>query len=273
MKALPRYGTIMKAVGETPLIALERFRNIHRISSTIPLAYAGRLDPMASGLLLILIGDECKIQEKYHAFDKEYQVEILLGASSDSGDVLGIITSGIVRHPTVTEVEQVLDATIGTVTLPYPHFSAKTVLGKPLHTWTLEGKLDTITIPKKTSKIYALKLLRVHTLTKSEILNTVRTKVETIPVVTEERKALGANFRRSHVHASWNQFEKRGPDSCTLITLTCIASSGTYMRSLAEFIGSTLKTSGLAYSIHRTRIGTYVPVTRKCGFWIRSFSP
>ena len=47
-----RYVIVEKAVGETPLEATERYRVRANIDTGTPLAYAGRLDPMASGQLL-----------------------------------------------------------------------------------------------------------------------------------------------------------------------------------------------------------------------------
>ncbi|MCA9363758.1 hypothetical protein KC727_00880, partial [Candidatus Kaiserbacteria bacterium] len=87
---MQRYATIEKRIGETPLEAAERLRVTLGLSADIPLAYAGRLDPMASGKLLVLIGDECKKQEQYHTLDKEYTFEVLFGVRSDTADVLGI---------------------------------------------------------------------------------------------------------------------------------------------------------------------------------------
>ena len=317
----PRYGTIDKHVGETPLVALERFRLAQHIPFGTPLAYAGRLDPMASGKLLILIGDECKVQEKYHSLDKEYHVEVLLGVSSDSGDVLGLLSpcvqklvkkssrsipmaeplgirraepgffagvvsasadSSFTRIPVaeprgiripVTEVgvTNIFKKFVGPITLPYPHFSSKTVKGKPLHTWTLEKRLGEIEIPKKESAIHSLSFRGLRTLSQSEILATVRKKIETIPPVTDPKKALGADFRRDDVRASWNNFEKGGAQSYQILSFTCIASSGTYMRSLVETIAKELGTCGLAYSIHRTKIGKYLPIIRTLGFWIKRY--
>ena len=54
-----------KNMGETPLECLERMRKEHRISDDIPMTYAGRLDPMAEGLMVVLVGEECKNKEKY----------------------------------------------------------------------------------------------------------------------------------------------------------------------------------------------------------------
>ena len=106
---------IHKNLGETPLEALERFRleqikksdnnlisNSTKLDSVtdnsinwkkIPMTYAGRLDPVAEGELLILIGEECKNKEKYLGLDKEYEVEILLGLTTDTYDILGLVTN------------------------------------------------------------------------------------------------------------------------------------------------------------------------------------
>lgn len=268
---LPKYLTIEKTVGETPLVALERLRKDHNLSPQTPLAYAGRLDPMASGKLLVLVGDECKVQEKYHAFDKEYEVDILLGVTSDSGDVLGKISMGEIRTVTQDMVKKLFPKLHGVIRLPYPHFSSKTVKGKPLHTWTLENRLDEIEIPIKESRIYKLQLIAIETITKEEIMKTVTTKIGSIPPVADARKALGADFRRSDVRASWRYFETDGAHEYQVLRFVCIASSGTYMRTLSEVIARHLGTCGLAYHIHRTQIGRYIPFTQSFGFWTLKF--
>ncbi len=270
-REFPAYVTIEKMVGETPLVSLLRLRALLHIPLDVPLAYAGRLDPMASGKLLILIGDECKNQEKYHAFDKEYKVEVLLGVGSDTGDVLGLLTPPLQKFSTEIEIRKVLQGLTGPIRLPYPHFSAKTVHGKQLHIWTLENRLGEITIPIKESTIYKITFHSLRTISKQEILKTVRAKIETIPTVTEASKALGADFRRDKVRASWDEFEKNKIDTYQILSITCIASSGTYMRSLSEKIATELGTQALAYSIHRTKIGTYHTLLKNIGFWSRSF--
>ena len=58
---------------ETPLQCLEFFRLKYKEYKNIPMTYAGRLDPMASGVLVILVGEECKKKEKYLKLDKEYE--------------------------------------------------------------------------------------------------------------------------------------------------------------------------------------------------------
>ena len=267
----PKYATISKLLGETPLEAAERLRIQKALPSTVPLAYAGRLDPMATGKLLILIGDECKVQTKYHSLDKEYNVELLFGVRSDSGDVLGITSACAQNLVTELDIRNIFKKIEGAITLPYPHFSSKTVSGKPLHTWAVEKRLDEIEIPEKTSTIHKFTFNSLRTISKSELLKTVREKIESIPEVTDPKKHIGADFRRTDVRASWKIIESKGYETYQVLSFTCIASSGTYMRSLSELIAKELGTCGLALSIHRTTIGKYLSFSKIPGFWVKKY--
>jgi len=273
MSSFPPYATIEKYIGETPLEASKRLRENLHIPKNIPLAYAGRLDPMASGTLLMLIGDECKRQTEYHSLDKTYTFEILFGAQSDTGDVLGLVQpcstdTGIAAHA----LQKTLRTLCGNIELSYPHFSSKTVNGKPLHTWTLEGRLSEIDIPTKQSTIYVLTLLELRTVSAKEVEAYVMEKIETPTTVTADSKKLGANFRRDDVRASWKTFFKTAEHTEFQIAgIRCTASSGTYMRSLAEEIAERFGTCGLAYSIHRTTIGRYQKIFGDVGFWRKKF--
>lgn len=265
------YVVLEKKVGETPLACLEAYRLQHPELTQIPMAYAGRLDPMASGKLLVLQGDECKVQEKYHGLDKEYEFEILFGVSSDTQDVLGIVQKHGGSNVARAKLEEVAQCFIGQIELPYPLFSSKTVKGKPLHTWTLEGRVNEITIPTKRSQIHSLEVLEMQTLTQKEVYAYAAEKIETIPKVTDARKAIGNDFRRTEVRASWKAFAETQNENYTVAKIRCVCSSGTYMRSLSEAIAAKLGTTGLAFSIHRTIIGSYLPLPFGLGFWRKKY--
>ncbi len=273
---LPHYAVITKKVGETPHSAMEAWRQKQSADyADIPLAYAGRLDPMASGLLLILIGDECKRQEQYHALDKVYNFSVLFGVGSDTDDVLGRLSpTRIIPTPTRDEITHILRSLTGTVSLSYPHFSSKTVQGKPLHMWTLEGRLGEITIPTNTTTVHSLRLTRLETKMRATICEEALAKINTIPPVTDPRKALGADFRRTDVRSDWLAWRDSAPvtDRYVIAHFTCIASSGTYMRSLASELGNRLGTRALAYHIDRTTIGRYLPLPFGLGIWKKRFT-
>jgi tRNA U55 pseudouridine synthase TruB len=213
------------------------------------------------------------VQEKYHNLDKEYEFEVLFGVSSDTADVLGLLETVTLPHIGKRDLEKVCAKLVGEVELPYPHFSSKTVRGKPLHTWKLEGKIDEIEIPTKHSTIYTLKLQKLRTVPAQEVYVYASEKIETIPQVTDERKALGNDFRRADVRLCWEQFmNANDPEALYYIAkFRCIASSGTYMRTLAEVIAKKLGTAGLAYSIDRTKIGIYQKLPFNFGMWTKQY--
>ena len=270
---MKKHVTIQKQVGETPLSAMEKLRETDTSLVGIPLAYAGRLDPMASGTLLVLIGEECKQQTKYHSLDKEYVFEVLFGFSSDTGDVLGIAERDSANISLDTaSIYRAAKSLVGTHTLPYPHYSSKTVQGKPLFLWTLEGRLDEIEIPTIKATVHKIHLLDVRTQTVAETIEHVLQKIELIPTVTEESKALGRDFRRSEIRARWNELKNgHQNDSVTVAKFKIVVSSGTYIRSLAPIIAKKLGTTGLAYSIHRSKIGFFKKIPLLGGFWRRTY--
>jgi tRNA U55 pseudouridine synthase TruB len=112
--------------------------------------------------------------------------------------------------------------------------------------------------------VYSLTLDNLTERSRAEVVHEARTQIETIPRVTDLRKAIGNDFRRTDVRATWSVIEETGhPEDVFMIaTISCIASSGTYMRSLAEEIAKRLGTVGLAYSIHRHTIGHYNTVAK-----------
>lgn len=238
-----------KRVGETPLQALERARRSRHIALEVPMSYAGRLDPMASGKLLVLVGEECKDQQKYHALDKEYVVEVVLGLGSDTGDVLGLVEDGAPVFPSAKEVKEVLVSFVGPYRSPYPLFSSKTVEGKPLFQWTLEG--EEVEAPLQEGTIRSVQFCGMRKIGTDALIRYVGKKIGTLAPVTEESKALGRDFRKKDALASWERIrEGRFP----IVKIKVRTSAGVYMRTLAGDIGEKLGTRGLALSIRRIRI-------------------
>jgi len=272
---MEKYVVLDKTVGQTPLECAEAWREAQPPAyAHVPLTYAGRLDPMASGKLLVLIDEECKQKERYLALDKEYHFSLLFGISSDTGDVLGLPTISSRRdlELDMQTLSTLCEQFTGEIELPYPHYSSKTVAGKPLHTWTLEGRLNEIVIPTKQSVIYKLKPTTLKTFSMRNVYDYVSAKIETIAPVSDIRKSLGNDFRRPLIRPAWLELATKNHDRLFYVAdFTCIASSGTYMRTLAQEIAKASDTTGLAYSIHRSTIGRYQPLPLVNGFWKRGF--
>lgn len=246
---------LYKNKGETPLQALERLRKNNLSYKDEVLTYAGRLDPMAEGVLLVLVGEENKKREDYLHVDKEYRVEMLFGVETDTYDVLGLPAGrqGISIFGSSLKEEgklkEFLKKHTGTFLQPYPPYSSKPVQGKPLFQWAREGRLNEIEIPKKEVTIFSCELLDVSSLSLSHLKHTI---LESIDLVK-------GDFRQKEILSSWNttlsQFPLETSFQVAKIHVKC--SSGTYMRSLVHRIGKELGTSAIALSIVRTKVGEY----------------
>ena len=261
-----------KSVGQTPLAALESWKSEHPDYARMVACYAGRLDPMASGKLLVLIGDECKKQKSYTGLDKEYEIEVLLGIGSDTGDVLGM--------PEASDDVPVKDRTIATAlwkelgahSRAYPAFSSKTVNGKPLFLYTLEGTLSSINVPTHIEQVYRITHKDTYAVSCADLEKRVSDFLSRVPRTNEPSKKLGEDFRVDAIRAQWESLFKRAQGrSFTVLRLKVVCASGTYMRSLAGRIGESLGTTALALSIHRSKIGKYVSVWGKLGFWRQTY--
>jgi tRNA pseudouridine55 synthase len=142
---------VCKPVGMTPLEALREYVAASGGRSETRRSYAGRLDPMAEGLLVVLEGEACEAQEAWQHHGKEYAWEMLLGLSSDSYDVLGLVQllPPADWDAAVRDVTRALEhALVGRRMQPYPPFSSARVAGHPLFWWAQQGRLHEVQIPR-----------------------------------------------------------------------------------------------------------------------------
>jgi tRNA U55 pseudouridine synthase TruB len=282
-KRLPKYVVLQKKRGETPLELLNSWKNTYSNVNpeilTVPLSYAGRLDPMAEGKMLVLIGDECKKQVAYTKLDKEYEIEIVLDLKTDTGDVLGL--AEYEGKETKMDRRAVAKATareLGPHYRRYPAFSSKTVNGKPLFLYSLENTLSSITIPEHIETMYKISLLDAREVSAHELEKSIFDSLAVVPRSDEPSKELGADFRQDAVRAKWREIFSKFPVSAqdthtssrtrnfTILRFRVTCGSGAYMRTLAERIGNSLGTTALALSINRTKIGKYTKFG-STGFW------
>ncbi|MFO0971000.1 MAG: tRNA pseudouridine(55) synthase TruB [Candidatus Saccharimonadales bacterium] len=207
----------------------------------IKVGHAGTLDPFATGLLIILVGDACKDASSYLKLDKTYEFTAKLGEVSSTGDPEGeILEYGIwnmenggsddsvipdlignpvespeqrelsslqkslINNPTPEEVQQALRQFTGEITQTPPAYSAIKINGKRAYKLAREGK--SFEIPSRKVTISRLQLVSYE---------------------------------------------------YPYLKCICDVSSGTYIRSLVEDIGKTLKTGAYCTELRRTRIGNH----------------
>lgn len=236
-----------KKRGETPLECLNRFKKDNIEYTNEKMTYAGRLDPLASGLLLVLVGEECKNKEKYLGLDKEYEVDVLFGFATDSYDVLGMVANASIGQP--ANIKNILQFFVGKFSQKYPAFSSKTINGIPLFVHTKEGTLDEEEIPTKDVEIKNIELTGEKVISKYDLSEFIK---DSISIVS-------GDFRQGKISESWNESLKSvNQNEFKIISIKVSCTSGTYMRSLANEIGIRIGVPALALNIRRTKVGDYI---------------
>src|SRR5260221_3246286 len=148
---------VYKPVGMTPLEVITSIKHKLPELADKKITYAGRLDPLAHGLLLLLIGDEIKKKEHYLSLKKTYEFEVVFGLSTDTYDLLGSLedTNSKKSETNVNLfVNKFVSSYIGKYIQEYPPYSSKTVHGKPLFWWSKNNRLDQIEMPKHEIEIF-----------------------------------------------------------------------------------------------------------------------
>ncbi len=103
--------------------------------------HAGTLEPMATGLLLLLIGPATKRAQELQGLDKTYSGTIRLGVETDSGDATGaVLKESPVPAVTASELKELFARLVGKRVLPVSRFSAMKVGGKALYKYAHRGE-------------------------------------------------------------------------------------------------------------------------------------
>ena len=241
-------------MSETPLECIQRFKNENSEYLDEKMTYAGRLDPMAEGKLLVLVGEECKKKEEYLGFDKEYEVDVLFGFSTDTFDVLGLVNQNLLVAQLPKDLDLVefkgkvqmfLDNLVGKQIQEYPSFSSKTIDGKQLFQITKDGELEGQEIPTKKIEIYETELLKNYYISGRDLKGDIMKRVLLV----------NGDFRQEEILNKWNQvLGGREEEQFLVSRIRVKCSSGTYMRSIAQNLGDVLGIGALALGIKRTKI-------------------
>lgn len=238
---------VWKPRGATPLDTIRQLRTEQPALNEFRIGYAGRLDPMAEGLLILLLGEENKNKKKYESLDKTYEFQMLFGVATDTSDLLGLITgTGIPQNLSVIRknLKTSLSRYTGTFSQSYPPYSAYRVRGKPLYWWARAGRIGEITLP-------------VHEVTVSSLtLTALYYRMITFRDISSVISEIRGDFRQKKILRSWNKFfgnqaEIRLPVAC----LRCRVSAGTYVRQLVYDLAESTGYPATTYSITRTEIG------------------
>lgn len=106
----------------------------------IKVGHAGTLDPLATGLLLVLVGNYCKKAAEFSKLDKIYKVSIELGKTSTTDDDEGEKTVVSEKQPSTNEVVAAVEGFIGSIEQIPPIYSAIKIEGQRAYKAARKGQ-------------------------------------------------------------------------------------------------------------------------------------
>jgi tRNA pseudouridine55 synthase len=189
----------------------------------VKIGHGGTLDPLATGVLPIALGEATKLAGRMLDSDKIYDFTIGFGAETDSLDLEGSVIATSDVRPTLAQVEAVLPRFTGSIAQVPPAFSALKVDGKRAYDLARAGEV--VELKSRDVVVYGLS-------SKSGTLLGTGCGV--------------ASMERESV-----------PELLESITLTAHVSKGTYIRSLARDIAKALGTVGHVTMLRRTKAGPF----------------
>ncbi len=117
---------------------------VDAVRRTLPhgakVGHCGTLDPLATGLLILLVGQATRMQAALQGLDKVYSGVIRLGVRTDTGDITGkVVESKPIPSLCLEALQKTLDDHLGTLEMPAPAYSAVKHKGVPLYKYARRG--------------------------------------------------------------------------------------------------------------------------------------
>jgi tRNA pseudouridine55 synthase len=193
--------------------------------------HGGTLDPLATGVLPIAVGEATKLAGRMLDSDKVYDFTVRFGVQTDTLDLEGkaVATSDV--RPTLAEIEAVLPRFTGAIEQVPPAYSALKVDGARAYDLARAG--EEVVLAKRAVAIHELSICHPGLVPGPNVPHQ--------PASQEE---------------GWTPEQVRG-DKLSEITLEAHVSKGTYIRSLARDIAIALGTVGHVTMLRRTKAGPF----------------
>jgi tRNA pseudouridine55 synthase len=183
--------------------------------------HGGTLDPLASGVLPIALGEATKLAGRMLDATKAYEFTIRFGEETDTLDREGEVIATSDIRPTVTQIEAVLPCFTGEIEQVPPVYSALKIGGKAAYSRARAG--ETVEMQPRTVTVHSLR------------------------VSASPREQDNSSLARRRGDA----------EGLSELTLSVEVSKGTYIRSLARDIARALGTVGHVAMLRRTRAGPF----------------
>ena len=219
-------------LGSTQAVAAVK-RNLRQAGyGKVKVGHGGTLDPLASGVLPIAVGEATKLAGRMLDATKEYEFTIQFGRETDTLDLEGKVVATSEVRPTLAEAEAVLSRFTGAIEQVPPAFSALKVEGRRAYDLARAG--EDVELEVRNVAIHHLLLRHAELVSAS--------------IVPPGPSARGEKWTLNRV---------QGDGLVGGVTLEAHVSKGTYIRSLARDIARSLGTVGHVTMLRRIKAGPF----------------
>lgn len=195
---------------------------LKKILNPKKIGHAGTLDPAASGILPIALGEATKTIEYIQDAKKTYQFTIKFGETTDTLDKEGKIIEQNDKFPKLEDIEKILPNFVGKIKQTPPAYSAIKINGRRSYDLARAGMQ--VEMKEREVEIYSLKVKEKRLKSEDERLSPLTYNLS--PRLSE-------------------------------ITLECECSKGTYIRTLGADIAKAAQTIGYITFLRRTKVGNF----------------
>ncbi len=208
-------------------------RKVKSLLNVRKVGHAGTLDPLATGVLVVLTDADTKKQAEIMSMEKEYKFTLAFPVDTATHDMEGpyLLAKELDGPITEERLRAVLPDYVGTFEQFVPVYSAVKLNGKPLYEYARTGRFDEIILPKRKVTVHSLDFTNYRTVS--------------LPEFFEPYGGVPENL------------EDFVDTTITLADFTLVCSKGTYVRSLARDISGALGLGAVVTSLVRTRVGPY----------------
>ena len=233
--ALHGWLVIDKPVGPGSTDIVSAVKRALRVGgyAKVKVGHGGTLDPLASGVLPIALGEATKLSGRMLDADKAYAFTIGFGEQTDTLDLEGAVIATSEARPTVAALEAVLARFTGPIEQVPPAYSALKVDGRRAYDLARAG--EEVVLASRGVTVHALSFLRHADL------------VSASPSLQDPEPELSGILKRV-------QDDNKELQEATLLTTV---SKGTYIRSLARDVAVALDTVGHVTMLRRTKAGPF----------------
>lgn len=216
-----------KPIGPTTVEHINEFKKTNNVKK---LCFAGRLDPLAYGKIIILTDEDIYKKVEYCNKDKVYETWIIKGFKTDSYDIMGLPMISYQKEEMIPKKLKQKYPPYSSVIVPKYH--------KPFWLVTKEGlKMEEEDIPTKDIEIYKIETLENQIMSANQILEIIKNRIKKV----NQRQ----QFRQEKIIMEWEDLLEKYTDNINVVKIRVHCSSGTYIRNIGNML------NGCCYDIHR----------------------